>query len=301
MPTPCTNCIVFHYGLCKYPPRQCRICCGWGHIERYCPSNPTGHNVRREHGEPLAGTRAWCERYGLDADPDLKFQVLQALKTNPGSAIHINGVCIYGGSSKSYVANGSNSIDPPRGRTLEARVGRRRDPRSASPGRDRRRLSRSLSPGGGRRDRSLTPNALGHGSRYRSRSPLRQRPRTPSPRRQADYRARSPRYAEDTNTVVFEARDQENHRAENHSGEAGTLTPVRFEMPRPRHTLPPRPLPFFDPPRAPLGQVSTNLPVNNQSSMFEAAKSQPQAAQSDGFIDDPYFVLGVSKGATDAE
>jgi hypothetical protein len=252
MPNPCTNCIVFHYGQCKYPPRQCRICWGWGHIERYCPSNPRGHSIRREHGEPLAGTRAWCERYGLNSDPDLKFQVLQALKTNPGSAIHINGVCIYGGSSKSYAtANDARLTEPPRGRTLEQLMGDR-DPRSLSP-RDRRHLSRSLSPVSERRGRSSSPKAPGYGSMYRSRSPLRQRPRnpspnrqprTPSPGRQTGYRDRSPRYADDSNAVVFEARDQkpENRRPEGkaqNTGQFGRLSPVRFNIPRPHHALPP--------------------------------------------------------------
>ncbi|KAE9372452.1 hypothetical protein N431DRAFT_339677 [Stipitochalara longipes BDJ] len=301
MPIPCTNCIVFHYGQCKYPPRQCRICWGWGHIERYCPSNPTGHNIRRERGEPLAGSRAWCERYGLDADPNLKFQVLQALKINPGSAIHINGVCIYGGSSKSY-ATTNDSIDPPRGRTLEKRMGRR-DPRSLSP-RDRRRRASGSPPG--RRGRSFSPKPPEHSS-YRSRGPLRQRartpsrnrqPRTPSPGRQAGYRARSPRYTNDSNAVVFEAKDNqpENCRPESHTqrpGEAGRLTPVRFNMPRPYHALPPRPLPAFDAPRAPLGQVSSNLPRSDQS-MFAKPRTEI-------IIDDPYFVLGVTKGANDAE
>jgi len=313
MPNPCTNCIVFHYGQCKYPPRQCRICWGWGHIERYCPSNPRGHSIRREHGEPLAGTRAWCERYGLNSDPDLKFQVLQALKTNPGSAIHINGVCIYGGSSKSYAtANDARLTEPPRGRTLEQLMGDR-DPRSLSP-RDRRHLSRSLSPVSERRGRSSSPKAPGYGSMYRSRSPLRQRPRnpspnrqprTPSPGRQTGYRDRSPRYADDSNAVVFEARDQkpENRRPEGkaqNTGQFGRLSPVRFNIPRPHHALPPRPPPFSDAPRAPLGQVSSNLPRSDQA-MFNTAKEQAHTTRPEPIIDDPYFVLGVTKGASDAE
>ncbi|KAH8769533.1 hypothetical protein BGZ57DRAFT_765597 [Hyaloscypha finlandica] len=318
MPNPCTNCVVFHFGECKYPPRQCHICLGWNHIERYCPSNNRGHGIRFERGEPLAGTRAWCEHHRLDDDPELKFEVLQALKTNPGSAIHINGVCIYGGGSQSFSV--SDPVGQSRGRTLHGHK-TRRDPRSLSPGQDRRRpASRSLSPRG-RRARSRSPNRgpPGYG-RYRSRSPLRQRPRTPSPYRepqgrprtpspyrQPEYRARSPRYATDTNAVVFEAKDHqpENRRPEDrphYPREPGRLTPVKFNMPPPFHPLPPRPpLPGFNgpPSRAPLGQVSSNLPRSDQS-MFGAPKHPSQSATRSEAID-PYFVLGVSKGASEAD
>lgn len=70
--------------------------------------------------------------------------------------------------------------------------------------------------------------------RYRARSPLNQRRRTPSPYqlpahapdRQPDYRPRSPRYAEDGNAVVFEARNHdEENRVEN---QAPRAAPGRF-------------------------------------------------------------------------
>lgn len=299
MPTPCTNCLRFHFGLCNDPPRQCRICWGWNHIERYCPSNTRNNFVRHERGEPLAGTEAWCERYGLNDDTpedhELKFRVLQALKTNPGSAIHINGVCIYGGSSKSF-AKSDHPKEQPRGRTLEERI-TRRDPRSLSPGRDRRRPdSRSVSSRGRR-------------GRYRSRSHLRRR--SPSPRHEPEYRARSPRYDTDSNAVVFEARDRqpENRRPENrphHPREAGRLTLVKFNMPPMFHPLPPRPAPpagFNSPPmyHAPLGQVSSNLP-RGDGTMSDAPKQPSQPSTRSGTtLDDPYFVLGVSKSASEAE
>jgi hypothetical protein len=158
MPTPCANCVGFHYGPCNHSPRQCHNCWGWNHIERYCPGNYR-NGIRPERGQPLAGTKKWCDRYGLNDDTpedhDLKFQILQALKTNPGSAIHLNGICIYSGSSKSFSKPDRNQ--QPRGRALRERR-TRRDLRSLSPGRDRRcPASRSLSPRQ-RRDR------------YRSRS-----------------------------------------------------------------------------------------------------------------------------------
>jgi hypothetical protein len=57
---------------------------------------------RYTQGEPLAGTRAWCEMHDLHLDPDLKQKVLQALKISPGTAIHINGICIYRGQEKHF-------------------------------------------------------------------------------------------------------------------------------------------------------------------------------------------------------
>ena len=37
IPIPCTNCLRFHYGLCWEAPKQCFQCGGFNHIERYCP------------------------------------------------------------------------------------------------------------------------------------------------------------------------------------------------------------------------------------------------------------------------
>jgi hypothetical protein len=313
MPAPCTNCVLFHYGPCRDPARQCYGCGGWNHLDRYCPNR--GHIIRRLPGEPLPGTRAWYEFHGLNDDPRLKSKILQALKTDPGSAIHVNGVCIYGGITKTFSTNVRS--EQPRGRTLEERITSHR-PRSLSPARDGNYLrGRAPSPSPPRGPRGYQP-------RYRSRSPLRQRarspspyrqllgrPRTPSPYRQSQYRARSPRYAPGSSAIVFEARDRqsENRRPENHpqrSRESGRLTPVRFNFPPPPNASRPGPPPAFNAPpaRAPLGQVSSNLPKGDQM-MFDAPKQPSQStARSETMfdnMDDPYFVLGIEKGASEAK
>ena len=124
MPNACVNCVRFHYGQCREPIRQCRVCDGFGHIERYCPNNKVV--IRRVSGESLPGTREWCKYHGLNNDPELKRKVLQALKSTPGSAITINGVCIYRGNNRNFEAY--QDLDDPRGRPLEQRITRRRDP-----------------------------------------------------------------------------------------------------------------------------------------------------------------------------
>jgi hypothetical protein len=316
MPTPCTNCVRFHYGPCRQAPKQCYICGGINHIERYCPNQK--HTIHYVQGEPLAGTAMWCEMHGLNGDPELKQRVLEALKTTPGSAIHINGVCIYRGYDKYFLSN-----DPPRGRTFEERV-THRGPRSLSSGRGRERSAfRSHPRDGGDKTPSPSRGSPGYRSpvyqtRYHSRSPLRQQSRTPSPYRQQQYRARSPRYATDSNAVVFEARDgfpescqPENRRPRNRGpqpSERGRLTPVKFSFPPPQQAARSRLLPAFNAPpssRTPLGQVSNNIPKTDQLA-FNAPKPAPPLSRprSDSMtieVDDPYFILGVEKGASEAE
>lgn len=70
-------------------------------MERYCPNRQT--NIRAVSGEPLAGTQEWQRLHGLHLDQELRFRVLQSLKSSPGTAIHINGVCIYPGHEKHFV------------------------------------------------------------------------------------------------------------------------------------------------------------------------------------------------------
>jgi hypothetical protein len=108
VPAPCTNCLRFHYGTCYDAPKQCHKCGGFNHIERYCPY---GRRLMVNKGEPLPGTRTWCEMWGLDHDPELRHKVLTAIKTSPGCAIWVNNECIYGANAKYFQTD-----DPPRGR-----------------------------------------------------------------------------------------------------------------------------------------------------------------------------------------
>ncbi len=213
MPAPCTNCVRFHYGPCIEEPKRCYHCNGWSHIERYCPRRK-GRVIRQIEGEPLPGTRAWCDFYGLDDDPELKSRVLQTLKTDPSSAININGVCIYGGNVKSF--SSYDRFEEPRGRTMEQRTADHRL-RSLSPRDDKCRQNSWA-----RHSRAPSP-PRGYQTRYRSRSPIRQRrgtkthvlyqgqgrSRNLSPYRHPHYRARSPKHKGGSDAINFEARDRE--------------------------------------------------------------------------------------------
>lgn len=65
VPMPCTNCLRFHYGICREAPKQCFHCGVFNHIERYCPRS---RRVHIDRGRSLPGTRAWCEIFALDDD-----------------------------------------------------------------------------------------------------------------------------------------------------------------------------------------------------------------------------------------
>ncbi|KAL2065838.1 hypothetical protein VTL71DRAFT_3508 [Oculimacula yallundae] len=164
----------------------------------------------------------------------LKRRILNALKTNPGSAIYINDVCIYLGTERHFDVNDR----PSRGRTLEQRIKNDRQ-RSASPPRYRQPSPQDRRGRSPPRDHG-PPGYYGGSSqqqgRYRSRSPTAYRRRTPSPyhlpahapHRQADHHPRSPRYVQDSSAVIFEARDQRGMRDENRGQRAD---PVKFNMP----------------------------------------------------------------------
>lgn len=144
MPKPCPNCVRFHYGECSAATKQCYVCSGFGHLDRYCPNRR--NNIRRVKGEPLAGTRSWCKLHGLNNDPELKKRVLAALKTNPGSAIYVDGVCIHAGNERHF-ETGETMMS--RGRQLEERMTRDR--------------ARTRSPLGPSKWPRLPPAQRGHG------------------------------------------------------------------------------------------------------------------------------------------
>jgi hypothetical protein len=112
--------------------------------------------------------------------------------------------------------------------------------------------------------------------------------------------------------VIFEARDRqlENRQPGNYpppSREAGRLTPIKFNLPpcqpAPRALLPPR---FHaSQSSAPLKQVSHNIPKNDQetpnTTKLPPLPSAPRSETIDLEVDDPYFVLGVEKGASETE
>jgi hypothetical protein len=325
MPAPCKNCLRFHYGPCWEAKKVCHCCGGINHIERYCPSN-NRNGIKATRGEPLPGTRQWCEMYGLDNDPELKRKILTALKTSPSSAIYVNGVCLYAGTDKHFETD-----ELPRGRTMKDRINRERS-RSASPNRGR-------SPP---RDRSPM-----YQPRYRSRSPVRHRRRTPSPYRDLDYsrvspppyyqperdqcysrdpsygrltperwgepeyKARSPRYAPDSNVVGFEARD----RASQNRPAPLPASTVKFNIPNVVRKAAAVPPVFTSanavPVRGPLGNVTnagnqSAAPAQGFASLIKVSGSQQPApavpaSPAGREVEDPHWVLGVTKQAGEAE
>jgi hypothetical protein len=208
IPIPCTNCLRFHYGVCAEAPKECFQCRGINHIERYCPRR---RRVRNDPGEPLPGTRAWCDKHGLNdgADLELKWKIRNAIKTSPGCAIWLDGLCLYGGNQRHFFSD-----NRPKGRPRDTNTTRRR---SRSPLRDRFQQL-SLSPLRTRRvvkyddmGYDISP-PLGRGPsyqarRFRSRSPIRRRSPSPYPRRSpSPYRhselSQSPRYSKGKYTVA---------------------------------------------------------------------------------------------------
>lgn len=164
MPKACSNCRRFHFGKCRDEANICQSCGGTNHIATYCPDR--NGFIKPTSGEPLAGTRAWCKKYGLDEDRKLRHQVLQTLKRFPASAIWIKDgnkdVCIYAGNDSFFEREETMKI---RGRSS-------------------------------RRDRSRSPEEQRGRQRFRSRSPIRRHDRYPSPilRYEADEREALPRY-----------------------------------------------------------------------------------------------------------
>ncbi|KAL5330630.1 hypothetical protein ACEPPN_000149 [Leptodophora sp. 'Broadleaf-Isolate-01'] len=211
----------------------------------------------------------------------LKKRILNALKTNPGSAIFVNDVCIYLGTEKHFDVQDM----PSRGRTFEDRFKRDRE-RSWSPPRYRQPSPQGYRGRSPPRDRG-PPGYYGSPRRggYRSRSPIRQRRRTPSPyrlpsntpNRQLNYRPRSPRYAQDSNAVVFEARNRDrgvDNRAENRAPQRAAA--VKFNTPPTQpnfHQMPD----LFDPSRGGPQRIAGNIHNIERGSPLQALDTNSQA------------------------
>jgi hypothetical protein len=336
IPVPCTNCLRFHYGPCWEAPKQCFRCGGFNHIERYCRDR----RIRTDRRGPLPGTLRWCEMHGLNDDPELKREILEALKTSPGCSIWVNDRCIHQGNERHFAQNGRGR----RGRPLADRVTRAR---SKSPARERV-WKRSRSPS--RRPqsyfqsyddstdyaRSLSPRPH---DRYRSRTPIRRR--SPSPYRSPPRRQeRAPPYASGSNAVDVGPRSNKTRATSFHGGSLQPDVPL---PPTPTHmpmllatggakiqssTGPATPLCVVSA-QAPLGDLSANIPWSTVSAAakpmspttlnnYAAAPTIPKPTahktaantgvqrsqvpnQNEIFVEDPYFVLGVSQNATEFE
>jgi hypothetical protein len=291
IPLPCTNCFSFHYGVCRKVPKQCFHCGGLNHIQRYCPWR---RRVRIDRRAPLPGTRIWCEMFGLNEDRKLKRKVLDALKKSPDSPIWINGECIYSGNEHHF----NQTIRTERGRPLEYGVlrGRSRSPvkrraqkRSQSPARRCGIHKQQESP----LSRSPHPN-----DRFRSRTPI---------RRQSDsyseaYVSQLPRSCiRDSNSPMVVPRSSKDNHFNCLSDLSTQLSPAQLKK-----------APMSS--QTPLGEISANLsrPSNDiphkpsilQDTIINAKGHQSSFSVNNEQIvpvEDPYFGLGVSEGATEVE
>lgn len=312
IPAPFTNCLRFHYGVCRERPKQCFRCGDFNHIERYCPHNRC---IQVYPGEPLPGTRVWCDKYALNNDPELKQKILNTIKASPGCAIWLNNVCIYGAKQVHFPSDNVS-----RGRLLDDGTTRRR---SRSPlGRNRRR---SHSPfRGGHSSKTdqfgydLTPHHGRSTSSYRqrrtfrSRSPLRRR--SPSPNRLSSFKSPPPRYSRDSPVLNYDHNDnsQRNFRHENNCRKSRSLT-----APRPLTRLPL--FSFEQESRVPLSNIINThnaartvkdgptkilpTPPTSNGSMHGQSTCHLEKAGSieDLHVDDPYFILGIMEGAAEQE
>ncbi|KAJ5040261.1 uncharacterized protein L3040_005921 [Drepanopeziza brunnea f. sp. 'multigermtubi'] len=326
MPRPCSNCVRFHYGECNNTIKQCFECDGFGHIDRYCPNRK--NNIYCFKGEPLAGTRRWCERHGLNDDPELKRRILNALKTNPGSVIFVNDRCIYRGCEKHFEAGEFMT----RGRQLKERMRRDRARTRSSQSPDGRFGHQNYRP---RNHDLLDPPPSRQEQLYRSRSPLCHNRRTPSPYRlpdhppgrERDFGPRSPRNIPFSNAVPYNGRGRETNN-ENRAPPCRGLPAIKFSMPPARPDLRRQPPLAFEASAArpddndvsgvlqardinarpqPQTNKESQSQIHSQAEGFRAYKeshSRPQLTPSlspqsadDVRVADPHFVLGVTRGA----
>ncbi len=230
------------------------------------------------------------------------------------------------GSEKHYDADSM----PSRGRTLEERM-RRDRARSRSPTFNRLSRSPPVSRQRGRSQERRGRQNVQHDSpkRYRDRSPIRRRRRTPSPYelpihapgREPDYRPRSPKYASGSNAIVYEARDRN---AENQGPQREKKT-VKFNIPHPQPDSRKQAPVASDRLASGDGVLrvrDTNSQATKEQSqaikesqsqfqLFE--ESQSQASKASRFqgsppsrlsqtaasvqVEDPHFVLGITRGA----
>jgi len=284
---PCINCRRFHRGRCYNQARKCWTCGELGHIQRYCPGK---RHYKAPRGELPPGTSSWCEALGLNDDPLLKSNITQTLKEYPGATIYLNDECIYRGVQTYFYRKAL-----PQGPVLAERLRRpthlgcpRRRSRSRSPSRERV-FKRSRSP----LTRYSRGNPLeivedGEYDLRRSISPI---------INMYETRSLSPIVNLVDVEMVSPPRPS---RVENIPPARDSLTPIGKQpsTPTPRATSS-RPLSFS---RPALGLRLVDIPLSPllDSPTHEAVPPSP-ASGTYVQMDDPHFVLGISKGAREAE
>lgn len=273
---PCLNCRMFHWGQCNYEVRVCWTCGGNGHIQRHCPRRQRRGTLR---GKPLPGSNKWCQALGIDEDPRLKSNIRSTLKEFPGATIYLNDECIYRGVQTYFYRQ-----TLPQGRDLAERLTR--------PARAAVLLrSRSRSPS---RERAIKRSRSPLGRYSRDYSPL---PAIEAPRYQ-EWRSVSPviNLSSDGNIISLPQPSQ----AEN-------IAQLRtLPIPSSGQLLPAKPQKVISnpapPSRSALASCSGNIPLRSSVDLSQnekAANQNPPAKAAQ--MPDPHFVLGISKGAGEAE
>ncbi|KAF7896969.1 uncharacterized protein EAF01_009372 [Botrytis porri] len=314
VPAPCQNCRRFHYGYCRDAPRQCWRCNDYNHIERYCPRRRT----RWPRDQALPGTRQWCDYHGLGTDATLRTKVLNALKACPSCNIYIDDYCIYKGCVEHHFRR-----EEVRGRPLAERMTRRR---SRSPKREQVKRGRSRSPirqkspppmeRRFRPQRQFSPVRQGRG---RSRSPLRQRRQSP-PRTPMRPRGRSPVFGvngaanSQSNTATADFKISQSSYLQNLS-----LPVNQKQLPEQNmqqsigilDTSITTNLNSFPNSQVPSGTVSADPPLQviEKGGFIHSVvalqqplpKVPPKRHDTEVYVEDPYFVLGVGEEALERE
>lgn len=254
--------------------------------------------MRSSQGETLPGTRIWCEQYGLNENVDLKWIVLNALKTSPGATIFLDDVCILQGKELYLTRE-----QPPRGRPerpVFQRIPRRR---SRSPSRTRhvQKRERSRSPLVSRR-RSMSLDSITSDDAFRVRQAM-------------------PDKA-GSNAVVFEAMQRRPQRAtpaptlqqsfkfqQDDSMRCSTASSLGPRQSYIQHVLERVSVAYNQVVRPELSENHNwqrALPALSKISNLRAqAQAQPAAFAPkpvrEEWVEDPHFVLGVSYSAGEEE
>lgn len=300
IPAPCVNCLRFHYRPCHDAPKQCWKCGVHGHLERFCPTRRRMTLIDRKG--PLPGTNAWCEMFGLDEDHQLRRQVLMALKRSPDSAIIVDGRCIYNGGEINLTSSSARAVT------------RVRDERSLSPPRIREKRSRSPSARYQDCNKYRDRSPQRHYGESRSRSIVHDRYTGSRSRSVSMHRGR--RYSR-TPVPEFRHRSRLEHRPAPPRHAYGSIsanisTPKVSSIQTSQNMV----LPTF-----PIAQAKTlvvnaqevsqlaadqnHCPTNTRfgraplEDMTNLAQLSPQPKEF--LVDDAHFILGVGRGATEAE
>lgn len=291
---PCINCRRFHYGRCFSDVRQCWSCRELGHIQRYCRERK---KANAPYGEHLPGSRAWCRALSLDEDPQLRSNIQTTLKEFPGATIYLNDECIYRGVQIYFYRKAlpkGPELAKRMNRSLASRITRRRS-RSPSP---LRAYKRSRSPLG-RYSRSPSPMEVS-GDRYDY--PRHLSIRSPSPIRRPGDRYAYSRSLSSSSVEIISVREI-NTPAVPKPNQKRSQPPISNMRASEQRTTAPPPYMKFEVASASRPALGDRTNILSQPMAKTAPKELPirEKLGESVLVEDPHFVLGIRKGAPDAE